>query len=176
MNKTLCFFVLLVLGLYFWFPKKELFINYNSFERYLIKDDVKNGLLRDFLGDLNNELLKYYESNASNGICDNNVENISLHNAFNKISHQSDTEINTKNILNTKDPQIMFESNTNDYCINKASNLCETANPYFYLSESQNFPAKWIGPYKDTPLPKSTNLTCFNKMYDCCKSTELKRN
>ena len=173
MNFKVCFAtsIVIAMAIYFRYYYKEEFTNDNEFNKYLINNDSKDSLLRDFLRDLNDNVnLQLSDTNIDKCVENQKVSNESLRYAFTKIPSQSDTEIQTKNILNTKDPQLSFQTSFNDDCVNKANNLCEITNPYFYLSESQTFPAKWIGPYKDTQLPKGTNLTCFNKIYDCCKS------
>lgn len=55
-------------------------------------------------------------------------------------------------------------------CVEKANYICERTNPLFYLPES-NFPARWtVKSLKDTMLPKEISLSCFNDVYNCCKS------
>lgn len=151
----------------------ERFTNDNQYDKYIIENDLEDGILREFLGELNSALISKTSNLKSDQCIENNkIQTDSLSYAFYKIPLQSDTELKTKSILNSKDAQLIFETNSKDDCVNKANNLCEVTNPYFYLSESTTFPAKWIGPYKDIPLPKSTHLKCFKKMYDCCKASQ----
>lgn len=57
-----------------------------------------------------------------------------------------------------------------DVCVYKANQLSEYTNPKLYLSSSNvYFPPRWlIKTYKNTPLPKSTNLKLWTDMYNCC--------
>ncbi len=59
-----------------------------------------------------------------------------------------------------------------DQCIYKANGLSEYTNPRLYLSSDKTrFPPRWIfPPYKDTPLPKTTNLKLWTDMYNCCQN------
>jgi hypothetical protein len=57
-------------------------------------------------------------------------------------------------------------------CVGISNDLCETTDPYFYLLDSSYFPPPWtVASYKNIDYPKNTNLSCFNKTFDCCKSS-----
>ena len=92
----------------------------------------------------------------------------SCKNNFTKLNEKDNTVLqDTIQILNTKDP-ILFKKQ--DHCLIKADKLCQRTDPMLYLPDRTYFPFRWIGPYKNTPLIKNTNLNCFNKMYNCCQS------
>jgi hypothetical protein len=59
-----------------------------------------------------------------------------------------------------------------DPCVYKANSLSEYTNPRLYLSSDKTrFPPRWIfPPYKNIPLPKTTNLKLWTDMYNCCEN------
>jgi hypothetical protein len=59
-----------------------------------------------------------------------------------------------------------------DPCLYKSYKLSEYTNPRLYLSsDNTRFPPRWIfQPYKNTPLPKTTNLKLWTDMYNCCQN------
>lgn len=62
--------------------------------------------------------------------------------------------------------------NTQNKCVYQANQLSEYTNPRLYLSSDKTmFPPRWIfQPYKNTPLPKTTNLKLWTDMYNCCQN------
>ena len=91
-----------------------------------------------------------------------------------KIDPSLKTQNNKKNIQNMKyqdDLNYSTEKDDDlDACVYKANQLSEYTNPKLYLSSSNvYFPPRWlIKTYKNTPLPKSTNLKLWTDMYNCC--------
>lgn len=59
-----------------------------------------------------------------------------------------------------------------DHCLYKANFLSEYTNPKLYLSsDNTRFPPRWlVKTYKNTPLPKTTNLKLWTDMYNCCQN------
>lgn len=60
-----------------------------------------------------------------------------------------------------------------DPCTYKAHKLSEYTNPRHYLTSGTiYFPPRFMkgSPYKNTPLPKTTNLKLWTDMYNCCQN------
>lgn len=59
-----------------------------------------------------------------------------------------------------------------DPCLYKSYQLSQYTNPRLFLSsDNTRFPPRWIfPPYKNTPLPKTTNLKLWTDMYNCCQN------
>lgn len=70
------------------------------------------------------------------------------------------------------DPQRRDLKDDLDPCVYKANSLSEYTNPRLYLSSDKTrFPPRWIfSPYKNIPLPKTTNLKLWTDMYNCCQN------
>lgn len=155
---------------------KETFINskYQN-QRLPYKDKVKlkEDVYMNFLGKLNdsfNIYLKEINTNSTipqtvlcNDVIRKKVQTKALTDAFKTLNEKDTPEL-------SKDSQITFVVNDNRTCANKSSYLCEFTNPILYLNDNVNFPPRWIGPYKNTPLPKHTNLNCWNDIFNCCKT------
>lgn len=126
-----------------------LYIYYYQTEHFtILEPTLKSDYYMDFL-----------ESSYTGKSCKNN---------FTKLNEKDNTVLqDTIQILNTKDP-ILFKKQ--DHCLIKADKLCQRTDPMLYLPNRTYFPFRWIGPYKNTPLIKHTNLNCYNKMYNCCQS------
>jgi hypothetical protein len=78
----------------------------------------------------------------------------------------------TKDIPHYKKEHSRTDPKRSYDCVGMASHVCETTNPYFYLSESKHFPPPWtVATYKSLDYPTNTNLNCFNKNFDCCKAS-----
>ena len=57
-----------------------------------------------------------------------------------------------------------------DSCVSKAISICEMTDPIMSLSQTR-YPPKWlIKSLKDQSPPSSTNLSCFESTYACCRS------
>lgn len=129
----------------------------------------KPDLYMNFLEDLN---YSFKKNNKETKICDYKInremQKKSLNETFEKVS--SNTDIFNSPVFSKDDKSIMFVKNKKDECVYKAQHISEYTNPMFYLSESKNFPPKWIGPYKDVPLPKYIDLKQWSNMYNCCKN------
>lgn len=76
------------------------------------------------------------------------------------------------------DFNIDIDTGIDDYsnaekCVYKANFLSEFTNPQLYLTSNNiYFPPRWLekSPYKNVPLPKTTNLKLWNDMYNCCRN------
>jgi hypothetical protein len=176
--------VSLVFILFYFFNlnSKETFVNSN-YKNQRLPYKVKEDVYMKFLGDLNDAFNIYVkEANKDskspipqrvlcNDIIRKQVQTKALINAFKKVPEKDinkDSQLFDNSI--PKDSKIRFIVNDNRTCGNKASHLCELTNPMLYLSQNTYFPPRWIGPYKDTPLPKHTDLKCWNNMLNCCKN------
>lgn len=85
---------------------------------------------------------------------------------------QNNTEI-IQDIKFQDYPNFNYSTEKNDDpCVYKANQLSEYTNPRLYLSsDNTRFPPRWIfPPYKNTTLPKTTNLKLWTDMYNCCKN------
>lgn len=55
-------------------------------------------------------------------------------------------------------------------CVENTIKICETTNPFSYISDSKYFPAPWlIKSYQHIDYPKHVNMSCFNIFSNCCK-------
>lgn len=190
-NLYIIFFVLIMVGL--WYSRqedlKESFQNYNydkhdKYDKQIIKYPVKEDVYMKFLGDLNESYDKYLkevnkDSNSpikQKALCDDRirikVQTQALKDAYSRVPEKDidkDSELFDKNIP----PQLKldFDIKNNRTCSNKASHLCDLTNPMLYMSQNTYFPPRWIfKPYKDVPLPKHTDLKCWNNMLNCCNA------
>jgi hypothetical protein len=143
--------------------------------------NLKKDIYMDFLGDLNDSFKKHLDkhTDANNigpikqkTLCDDKVkieiQSAAVNDAFNKIP--SDIDIFKSPVFDKKPSDLDFIDSSKNECLYKAQHISEYTNPMFYLSESIYFPPLWIGPYKDTPLPKHTNLKQWSNMHNCCKN------
>lgn len=152
----------------------------SSFEHFLplhdeysnrkIKYQIKEDSYMNFLVNLNNNFKTQIQSvGGKAALCNINVKNTiekkALKNSFKNIP------------INTIKSDIYIEDNIEnlnkslDNCVYKANTLSEVTDPKLYLTSGQiYFPPKWIGPYKNTQLPKKTNLKRWNNLYNCCKA------
>jgi hypothetical protein len=193
---TLVIVILLSLSLLFCIFSKnyETFVNTNvinpniSYNEYKqlrkIKHQLKDDYYMNFMGDLNTSYNKYLkeankESNSpikQKALCDDRVrikvQKDALNEAFNKVPEKDldkDSKLFDKNVPESS--KIDFYVGKNRVCGNKASHLCELTNPMLYMSQNPHFPPRWIfKPYRDVPLPKHTDLKCWNNMLNCCKT------
>lgn len=141
---------------------------------YTLKPDIH----MNFLGDLNDSF-KHHLDDAAKGknyaikqkvLCDDHVkmdvQNKALDDAFSKV--QSDGKQVFDSSIFYDSGSIDFTDNSKSKCLYQAYSLSQFTNPLLYLSETK-FPARWIGPYKNIPFPKHTNLKQWSDMYNCCK-------
>jgi hypothetical protein len=139
-------------------------------EKTYVPDHLKVSTLKrqkhlNFLGTLKDRFDQLSPKTA--GSCDNKInaqlENKVLNDVFTNLKKEKlhyKTEFSKNNKTNGID------------CVAIASDICEFTNPYFYLSQSLNFPPPWtVNSFKDIEYPKNVNLSCFNKNYDCCRSS-----
>lgn len=109
-------------------------------------------------------------------ISDENKFSDNLYNS--KIDPNLKIQNKTKIIQDThfqNDPDVGFERDLKDDldpCVYQANSLSEYTNPRLYLSSDKTrFPPRWIfPPYKNIPLPKTTNLKLWTDMYNCCQN------
>jgi hypothetical protein len=81
------------------------------------------------------------------------------------VSKNTENEV-IKAAYSTIPPQSSFK----DECVEKANYLCEMTDPQMYLPETR-YPPRWeLKSLKDIPLPKRTDLACYNSNYSCCKN------
>jgi hypothetical protein len=174
--------VLFVLYTFTQLTDKEKFIN-SDYKRQKLPYKVKEDVYMNFLSDLNDSFGKHLKELNKDSIspipqkalCDDSIrkhiQSKTLVDAFTKVSEKN---IDKDSILfDTNIPQISkitFKVDDNKICSNKASQLCDFIDPMLYISQNTNFPPKWIGPYKNVPLPKHTNLKCWSNMVNCCKT------
>lgn len=159
-------YFLMVLGclLYFINVKTEMFKNYDyndlgynisslDLKKEHVPDHLKVSILKrqkhlDLLGNIKDRLDQSYVK----GSCDARDAQV-LNNVF-------------KNLQKEKDKTKAID------CVAMASDICEFTNPYFYLSQSLYFPPPWtVNSFKNIEYQKNVNLSCFNKNYDCCRSS-----
>ena len=187
-------FIVFILIIITFFNNKENFTNtnvvnpnstYNEYKQlrkinYPIKDDY----YMNFMGDLNDSFNKYLKEVNHNSkspikqraLCDDRirikVQTNALKDAFQKVPQKEidkESELFDKNI--PKISKIDFKVDENRTCSNKSSHLCERTNPMLYMSQNPYFPPRWIfKPYKNIPLPKHTDLKCWNNMNNCCNA------
>lgn len=97
---------------------------------------------------------------------------------FNKIDHTLNIQNNTEiiqdmNFQDDPDFNYTIEKDNLDPCLYKANKLSQYTDPRLYLSSNKiYFPPRFMkdSPYKNTQLPKSTNLKLWTDMYNCCSS------
>lgn len=163
-------YFLMVLGclLYFINVKTEMFKNYDyndlgynvsplDLKKEHVPDHLKVSILKrqkhlDLLGNIKDRLDQSYVKGSCDAR-DAQVKNKVLNNVF-------------KNLQKEKDKTKAID------CVAMASDICEFTNPYFYLSQSLYFPPPWtVNSFKNIEYQKNVNLSCFNKNYDCCRSS-----
>lgn len=193
-NFVIIIILIVFVSLYIFSKNSETFVNTNvinpniSYNEYKqlqkIKHPLKDDYYMNFLGDLNDSYNKYLkeankDSNSpikQKALCDDRirikVQKDALNEAFQKVPEKNidkDSQLFDKEIPDSS--KIDFPIIENRVCGNKASHLCELTNPMLYMSQNPYFPPRWIfKPYKDAPLPKHTDLKCWNNMLNCCKT------
>jgi len=123
-----------------------------------------------FLGNINDKFKEYMPKTGTfRGSCDDKVNQSIQKRVLAEVFEKQDSDKGKGSYKREKskiDPSKSYD------CVGISSNLCESPNPYFYLSESTHFPPPWtIATYKNVDYPKVTNLKCFNKNLDCCRSS-----
>jgi len=177
-------YILLLVFLILCFDSnKETFIN-SPYKRQKIPYKVKQDPYMNFLGDLNESFNKHLkevtkDSNSpirQKALCDDRirkqVQSKALIDAFKKIKEKNidkDSKLFDTNIQQSS--KIQFKTSANRTCANKATQLCDLTDPMLYMSQNPRFPPRWIfKPYRDTSLPKHTDLKCWSNMLNCCKT------
>lgn len=182
---TIVFFILICL-LYFTQNKNtvtESFINYNDPAYSLIVKDyspsdipehlkvsnLKHQKYLSFLGNLKDRFDQLApKTGPFRGSCDHKVNQ----DIQKKVLNDVFIDLENKQLSLPKYKKEFSKNNKGQGidCVGISSDICETTNPYFYLSESINFPPPWtVNSFKNIEYPKNVNLTCFNKNHDCCK-------
>lgn len=125
-----------------------------------------------FLGRLNDKFKESMPITGSfRGTCDDNLNERIKKKVVSDVFFEFDQQVSNTRPKYKREVSKKDKSKTLD-CVGISSELCETTNPYFYLIDSPYFPPPWtLDTYKDIDYPKNTNLTCFNKNFDCCKSS-----
>lgn len=157
-------------------------LNEIKYKEKKIKGPLKQDLYMNFLGDLNNSFKTHIDKASINQnlpikqkiMCDDNIkkelQTKALNDAFHKIPNDS-KEVFDSPVFDNKHNELDFVDSSKNKCLYKAHHISEYTDPMFYLSETKNFPPRWIfKPYKDIPLPKHTNLKQWSNMYNCCKN------
>lgn len=123
-----------------------------------------------FLGNINDKFKEYMPKTGTfRGSCDDKVNEAVQKRILAEVFEKQDTDKSKG--LYKREHSKTNPSKSYD-CVGISTNICETPNPYFYLSESTHFPPPWIiATYKNVEYPKVTNLKCFNKNLDCCRSS-----
>ena len=182
--------IVIILYIFLYKVRTEHFENYDydndNYKSKLLTYNPKKDVYMDFLGNLNDSFKQHLnKANEKTGyaikqkiLCDDRVkieiQNKALNDAFSKvektdISKESDMFVKNNDI--TTENKIEFVESANRECAYKANHLCELTNPMLYLSERPYFPPRWIfKPYKNVPLPKHTDLKCWDNMSNCCKN------
>lgn len=178
--------VYLILIIFFIFvtSKKEQFIN-SPYKRQKLPYQVKKDAYMNFLGDVNDSFRKHLQevSKDSNSpirqkaMCNDKVriqvQSKAINEAFNKVIplNIDDSVLFDKNIPKISRIPFNLERHTDRQCPDRASALCELTDPMLYMSQNTRFPPRWIfKQYRDTPLPKHTDLKCWSNMLNCCKN------
>ncbi len=179
-------FVILCIYLLYTFSQssqsKEKFIN-SDYKRQKLLYKVKEDVYMNFLGDLNDSFGKYLKEVSKDStspirqkaLCDDRVrkevQSKALIDAFKKVQEKNiDKDSKLFDINIPEISKIKFKVDNDRTCGNKASQLCDLTDPMLYISQNTRFPPRWIGPYKNVPLPKRTDLKCWSNMNNCCKT------
>lgn len=114
-----------------------------------------------------------------------NEISISDENKYSNDRYNAKIDPSLKNQNNKKIIQNMHFQNDPDFnlditptsienkCVYQANLLSEYTNPRLYLSsDNTRFPPRFMknSPYKNIPLPKTTNLKLWTDMYNCCQN------
>jgi hypothetical protein len=133
--------------------------------------DPKRQRYLQFLSNINDKFKEAMpKTGPFRGSCDDNLNEQTQKRVLSQVFEKMNTENKDFPRYRTehskKDPKRGYD------CVGMASHVCEMTNPYFYLSESNYFPPPWtVKTYKSIDYPTHTNLSCFNKNFDCCKSS-----
>lgn len=173
-------YIVLLVFLILWFNSNtEKFVN-SPYNRQKLPYTVKQDTYMNFLGDLNDSFKKHLKEASKDSdspirqkaLCDDRVrkevQSKALIDSFKKVQEKY---IDKDSQLFDNTPQLPFNTSSTRTCASKASQLCELTDPMLYMSQSKYFPPRWIfKPYRDTPLPKHTDLKCWANMNNCCKT------
>lgn len=170
MNQILILFIIGIFVFVFLYQRKESFIsNYNDkYEKYKYDLPNKKQIYLNFLGNLYDNYKLKKSKIPNEDICNPAIqellENETLKETYSKYSYSPNNNFSNENIVIPNVHQ--------DKCISIANYLCDTTDPSIYMSENPYFPARWLmNTYKNTPVPKMTNLNCFKTNYMCCKKS-----
>ena len=163
---------------------KEKFINSN-YTRQKLQYKVKEDVYMNFLGNLNDSFGKHLKEVSKDStspirqkaLCDDRVrkevQSNALNEAFDKVipKNNDDSVLFDKSIPKISQIPFTLSKHTDRQCPDRASALCDLTDPMLYMSQNTNFPSRWIfKPYRDTSLPKHTDLKCWSNMLNCCKT------
>lgn len=151
--------------------KIENFTDTSKYNKFILKEKLKDHYYLDFLERLNNNYqskIKTYSNNPFKVICDDNknksITIASLSEVFDKEPDTNKVTQETIRQLISKDPVVYNSQIDTDICVNKADFLCQHTNPGNYLNiTTKTFPSSL-----NTELSKITDFNCWNKMYSCC--------
>jgi hypothetical protein len=173
------YFLFVLVCLLYFIPnaKREMFNNYYIYkldlEKTYVPENLKVSILKpqkqlDFLKSVK---IRFDELSPKTGAFRGSCND--------KINAQLQKKVLNDVFTNLKQEKVYYKtefSKNNKQvgvdCVAVASDICEFTNPYFYLSQSLYFPPPWtVNSFKNIEYPKNINLSCFNKNYDCCKSS-----
>lgn len=123
-----------------------------------------------FLGDTNDKFKEYMPKTGTfRGSCDDKINEKIQKRILSEVFEKGGADKSTT-LYKTEHSRV--DPNKSYDCVGISNNLCESVNPFFYLSDSTHFPPPWtVSTYKDIDYPKNTNLNCFSKTFDCCRSS-----
>ena len=138
----------------------ETFVNH-EYQRQILKYKPKDDAYMDFLSDLNSSFKENLDKATDlNGQITPIKQKVLCNDTIRK-----DIEIKSLKMAFDK-----IGTGKAD-CAYKSNHLCELTNPMLYLTETKNFPPRWIfKPYAKVALPKYTYLKCWNNLMNCCQT------
>ena len=173
MNNILLFIVIVFVIVFFRNYKIENFVDTSKYNKFILKDKLKDHYYLDFLERLNNNFQSKIKTNSNSPfkvICDDNknksISISALTEVFDKEPSINPITQETIRQLISKDPIVYKSQIDQDICVHKADLLCQHTNPGNYINKTtKTFPSRQG---KNTELSRITDLNCWNKMYSCC--------
>ena len=170
-------FVILVIFvlIYFYYTPIEHFTNFSTFVNKKISDNITivPDHYLDFLQNVKDNSIDSSDSPFKTFTIE--TQKKALDTAFKMEPNENPIEQATiKELTDSTTPKLY--TTDQDTCIVKADNLCQHTNPYQFLVDAKNTRNRWEKEsiYKNEQLAKETNLTCWNKMYNCCTQNKTR--
>lgn len=149
-----------------YFNMKQETFTATKYQKYAVPDKSKLGEQRylRYLSDINDKFQQEIpKTGPFKGSCDDTINKLAENKA---LRYAHDKMFNDR----SKFGDNIFER---DPCVTLANYVCEFTDPNMYLSETANFPPRWtVKTLAKTPLPKHTNLNCFNSTLNCCRRSQ----